>query len=292
MFFLIRMTAIVLLLVAGYSQMAMAESDVLPHWKKLIDHINRGLDKSETLYQKGERENALAESKNTHFLYYRNSDLEAAIRTNYSMQHAEEINRKFFELSRLLASEGNHSEKITSLVNGIKTDIVKTLPGLPLTPKLLREKAKHLAEKEAERIENKNYSEAIAALSDGLDQVLIQYRNSNIDQALELIRENFYRHWQLSELEASLSLDYKLVVEQAFDSLYKNIQQSKPAEKVEKKVQYLKDALQQTTEHKIQATKKTDRQQKYMIRWVAGLVVLLVLVLVFRWYRGFSDGRE
>ncbi|PID44160.1 MAG: hypothetical protein CSB48_02635 [Proteobacteria bacterium] len=290
--FLTGVIVVVSLFLGGYSQFAIAEiaeeETVLPYWKGHLEEINNDLQHIQDLYLKGEKKEALEATQESHFTHYRNSDLEAAIRSNYSMRHAEEINQKFFSLARQVVREGNQEKQIKALVAGIKSDILVTLPGLPLTPKLLREKAKQLAKKEAERIEKKNYSQDIKALNDALDQVVEQYKKSNATQALQSIRSNFYQHWQTSELEASLSQDYRHSVEQSFDRLYKNIQQGKPAAEVGKEVAYLKAALEKTDENKIQVREKAGHERKIVIVIVAGLAVLLILTFAVWRFKRFS----
>ncbi|PIE44809.1 MAG: hypothetical protein CSA44_03080 [Gammaproteobacteria bacterium] len=275
--------AITLLLITTvFTQSVRAEDNILPYWQQQMLAIDEGLAKMQNLYQKGDRKTALEIAKTTHFSYYRNSDLEAAIRTNVSMQYAETINQRLFTLTRLINEDGEHSKKITSLVNKLKADIRKTLPDLPLTPKLIREQQARLAQKKALRIENKNYSEDIKALHNALHQVLTQYKEAQTDKALRLIQENFYQHWQISELEASLSPEYKHSVEQVFDKLYKSIRQNQPVAEVEQYIQHLNSALQQTPQHKIQVSKRKDSQWQVVIFCLAGLAVIFLLFIAFR----------
>ncbi len=274
-----------------FNQLSLAEDKILPYWQTQLDSIATNLDKVQDLYKKGDRKKALELSKSVHFSYYRNSDLEASIRTNYSMPYAEEINQYFFELSRLVKEDGDHSKAINMLSDSIKTDIGKTLPGLPLTPRLIREQQTILIQKEAERIENKNYSQDIKALDTALQQVLSQYQQEQPDEALRLIRENFYQHWQASDLEASLSFTYRQSIEQSFDSLYKNIQHHKPAIEVEQQIQSLKKALQKTQQHKIKAIQRVNHQWRFFTLLGAGLVILLVLIVALRQYKRASTRR-
>ncbi|PIE46083.1 MAG: hypothetical protein CSA45_00735 [Gammaproteobacteria bacterium] len=282
---LIKIAIIVLFSTGAVSsQLSAAEDKVLPYWQEQMDSIGTNLDNIRTLYQKGDKKTALELSKSVHFSRYRNSDLEATIRTNYSMPYAEEINQRFFELSRLINEDGDHSKKIDTLLDNIKADIGKVLPSLPLTPRLIREQQTILAQKEAERIENKNYSEDVKALNAALHQALVRYQEGQTDAALQLIREGFYQHWQTSDLGISLSPAYRQSIEHSFDSLYKNIQQQQAATEVEQQIESIKKALQKTKQHKIKATQKTNRQWKFLALCVAGLVVLLWLIAAARRY--------
>lgn len=271
-----------LLITVVFTQLVKAEDNILPYWQAQMLAIDKGLSKMQNLYQKGDRKTALEVAKTTHFAYYRNSDLEAAIRSNVSMQYAETINQYFFELSRLVNEDGENGEKITSLADKLKVDIHKTLPELPLTPKLIREQQVRLAQKKAQRIENKNYSEDIKALNNALHQALTQYKEANTDKALQLIQENFYQHWQTSELEASLTFTYKHAIEQFFDKIYKSIQQNHPVAEVEQNIQHVKAMLQQAPQHKIQASKKKDSRWTIIIFCLAGLAVIFFLFVVFK----------
>ncbi len=277
-----HITIALLLITVAFTQLVKAEDNILPYWQAQMLAIDKGLNKLQKLYQKGDRKTALEVAKTTHFSYYKNTDLEAAIRSNVSMQYAETINQHFFTLTRLINEDGEHGGKLNGLADGLKAEIRQTLPGLPLTPKLIREQQTRLAQKKALRIENKNYSEHIKALNDALYQALTQYKEANTDKALQLIQENFYQHWQTSELEASLSPDYKHSVEQIFDKFYKNIQQNQPVAEVEQYMQRLNSLLQQTPQHKIQASKKKDSRWTIIIFCLAGLAVIFFLFVVLK----------
>ncbi len=255
-----------------FSQWAIAQDNILPYWQTQMQHIEKGLNDLQQRYQQGDKKTALEISKTTHFSHYRNSDLESSIRTNVSMQSAEELNQAFFELSNLIADDGDHTQEIHTVANQLSIDIQKVLPDLPLTPRLMRQQAAHLAKKEAERIEKKDYRDDIQSLNTALTQVISDYEAGEKKSALNSIQNNFYQHWQRSDLAASVSADYKQSIEQRFDTLYKSIQQNKPATDVNQHVQQLQRALQDAKQHKVKSIATNNIQWQ----WVVGCLVVLI----------------
>ncbi len=270
---LTKITAMVLF-IALTAPLALADNNILPYWQTQAQHIEKGLNEVQERYQQGDAKGALTLSKNIHFEYYRNSDLESSIRTNVSMASAEALNQDFFELSKLIASEGNHAEKILDMAKQLNLDIQKTLPDLPLTPRLQRKQASELAKKEAQRIENKNYGDDIGALNNALTQVVDVYKAGQKAQALKLIQESFYQYWQRSDLAVSLAPDYKQTIEGMFDRLYKNIQQNKSSADIQHDVQQLQQRLKETQKHKITSQSNKTNSGVWITLFLAGLIVI------------------
>ncbi|PID62689.1 MAG: hypothetical protein CR974_03400 [Gammaproteobacteria bacterium] len=265
-----------------FNQWAIAQGNILPYWQTQMQHIDKGLNDLQQRYQQGEKKIALEISKTTHFTHYRNSDLEASIRTNVSMKTAEAINLAFFDLSSLIGEDGNHTQEIHTIANQLSIDIQQTLPDLPLTPRLMRQQAAHLAKKEAERIEKKDYRDDIQSLNTALTQVISDYQAGEKKSALTSIQDNFYQHWQRSDLAASVSANYKQSVEQHFDALYKSIQQDKPTADVSQRVQQLQSTLQKAEQHKVKNTPTNGTPWQWIVACLAVLVGIGVIFLAIK----------
>lgn len=258
-----------------------AQENILPWWQEQQQHIVETLQQAQQYYADGDKERAAKESQVAHFTYYRNSDLESAIRVNYDMRHAEGINRDFFELTKKLKAAGEQSEDIAARIAAINADIAEALPGLPLTPRLIRKQEAQAEKQEIQRINNKDYSNDIVALRSGLSQALEQYQASHPTEALQTIQEHFQRHWQDSSLSESLEDDFRASIEGRFDKLYKDIQQKADVTAVKQDIDFIQNKLLESATHK-RAAKSQTGNYTIFISMAIFVIAFIFLSLVWR----------
>ncbi|MBR0572636.1 MULTISPECIES: hypothetical protein [Pasteurellaceae] len=225
------------------SSLAFADQGVLPYWQQQMESISVQLDEMQKLYKMGNKKAAIQTKTTAQFTYYKNSELESSIRTNYSMRFAEEINQKFSNLSTELNAEGDHFKNIQEIANNIQNDIKKTLIGLPLTPKLKEQRKNQLAKEKAQQIENKNYGADILALNQALTKIQQAYQQHQVATAIKLIQDSYYTYWQQSNLEEKVDSQYRQDINRDFDRLYRSIQQHNQESDIVTQIKTLKIKL-------------------------------------------------
>ena len=248
-------------------------TNIAPWWQEQMKGIEQELSIMENAYKMGDKESALKAAQTAHFTYYKNSDLETAIRRNYSMRMGEVINLDFLELSRILLDKKVHISSIRQQVAEIKENILKTLPNLPLTDKLKEKRIDIISQQERIKSLSKDYTLDLQALNQELEKVLTEYRNHNSESSLNLLQNAYFTYWQSSGLEKSLEVNYRQKIIHNFSHLVNSIKKQSPSESLVKQVSSLQQSLQQINKHKLKS------QRFFGISWIAYCITLLVLIL-------------
>lgn len=194
-------------------------------YQRAADEINSRLDKSLTLYQDGNTDEAKTTVQMAYFEIFEN--LEGPIRINYSQQYSYQLEAKFGEIRKLIAS-GAQPEKVAKQINWLKQQIASV-------PDILA-KGHQLVAETADLSQSTilpYWRDQVLAIERLLNLALADYRTANqaedpqvkLHQAAQLIQQAQFEGYKNSDLETAIRLNRSAAKAADYNSRFEAMQQ-------------------------------------------------------------------
>ena len=168
------------------------------NYQAWVEDIENRLDKTATLYQQNNVDEARTEVQMAYFEVFEN--LEGPIRINFSAQKSYQMEATFGEIRKMIG-EGRPQAEVQSKIDALKKELQEVLPALGDGHQLN-------AEGQHATYDNKDiavhWQQSFKVIDDLLAQAIAAYQNQAFTDAKKLIQQAQYDGFKNSEMEMSI----------------------------------------------------------------------------------------
>lgn len=168
------------------------------NYQAWVEDIENRLDKTATLYQQNNVDEARTEVQMAYFEVFEN--LEGPIRINFSAQKSYQMEATFGEIRKMIG-EGRPQAEVQSKIDALKKELQEVLPALGDGHQLN-------AEGQHATYDNKDiavhWQQSFKVIDDLLAQAISAYQNQAFTDAKKLIQQAQYDGFKNSEMEMSI----------------------------------------------------------------------------------------
>ncbi|PJC86765.1 iron permease [Vibrio sp. HA2012] len=189
----------------------LSQESILPFWRTQVQNIETTLNQALTEYRESAPQTDSTADKQqksyqlvqqAQFTFYKNSELEIAIRLNRSTSKAADYNDRFKSMLTIAKTAYNQqkliqfSYELSTLVQDLKDD----LPGLPAT----RDEQKPQQQDEEMQIADKNWDQVVNDVVAAITAALGQYQSGQADIAVMSVQDSYFDIFEASGMENAL----------------------------------------------------------------------------------------
>lgn len=168
------------------------------NYQAWVEDIENRLDKTATLYQQNNVDEARTEVQMAYFEVFEN--LEGPIRINFSAQKSYQMEATFGEIRKMIG-EGRPQAEVQSKIDALKKELQEVLPALGDGHQLN-------AEGQHATYDNQDialhWQQSFKVIDDLLAQAISAYQNQAFTEAKKLIQQAQYDGFKNSEMEMSI----------------------------------------------------------------------------------------
>ncbi|WP_301098871.1 FTR1 family protein [Otariodibacter sp.] len=184
----------ILLFSLFYSSLAFSDTD----YHQWVQDIENRLDKTLSLYQQNNSDDARTEVQMAYFEVFEN--LEGPIRINFSAQKSYKMEATFGEIRKMIG-ESKPIAEVETTINGLKAELEEVLPSL-INGHQISASASHEVYDNPE-IEP-YWQDSFRVIDDLLAQAITAYQKQDYQTAKKLIQQAQYDGYKNSEMEMSV----------------------------------------------------------------------------------------
>ncbi|QGM80513.1 FTR1 family iron permease [Otariodibacter oris] len=184
----------ILLLTLFYSSLAFSDTE----YHQWVQDIENRLDKTLSLYQENNADDARTEVQMAYFEVFEN--LEGPIRINFSAQKSYQMEATFGEIRKMIGESKSIAE-VESKINGLKAELEEVLPAL-VDGHQINASGSHEVYGNPE-IEP-YWQDSFRTIDDLLAQAITAYQNQDYQTAKKLMQQAQYDGYKNSEMEMSV----------------------------------------------------------------------------------------
>ncbi|OBW91923.1 iron permease [Gallibacterium genomosp. 3] len=168
------------------------------NYQQWIQDIENRLDKTATLYQQNNIDDARTEVQMAYFEVFEN--LEGPIRINFSAQKSYQMEATFGEIRKMIG-DGKPLAEVKAKIDGLKAELQEVLPSLKEGHQL-NASGQHSVYDQAEIA--KHWQQSFKTIDDLLAQAISTYQKGDYATAKKLIQQAQYDGYKNSEMEMSI----------------------------------------------------------------------------------------
>ncbi|MTI15399.1 FTR1 family iron permease [Sansalvadorimonas verongulae] len=205
------------------------QSSILPYWAKQTVRIEALVNSGLASYRKSQngtpeeqeklRQRARQQIQQAQFESYKNSDLEAAIRTHRSLQQAATYNDQFKEMGKLASQPFSPRNlvafgyEVATLTENLKDDI-QNLPAL--------DTGASAGEQVADQQEQQDWQQVSSDIYKAITRAIDTYKSGDTDNAIAMVQDSYFDYFEASGMENAVgahNADLKTTIEGHFTRL-------------------------------------------------------------------------
>ncbi len=182
---------------------------ILPYWRDTVTSIESTLNQALATYRESADDVSLRAEKQqqsfeliqkAQYQFYKNSELEIAIRLNKSMEKSAQYNNSFKEMAKL--TQGDYQQQnliafsyeLSTLVQDLKDD----LPGLPAT----RDSQQPQQTAQAEtQVDAKDWAAVVSEIDSAIAVAIEQYNEGDAEIAISSVQDAYFDLFEASGME-------------------------------------------------------------------------------------------
>ena len=168
------------------------------NYQAWVEDIENRLDKTATLYQQNNVDEARTEVQMAYFEVFEN--LEGPIRINFSAQKSYQMEATFGEIRKMIG-EGRPQAEVQSKIDALKKELQEVLPALGDGHQLNAEGQHATYDNQDIAI---HWQQSFKVIDDLLAQAISAYQNQAFTDAKKLIQQAQYDGFKNSEMEMSI----------------------------------------------------------------------------------------
>ena len=168
------------------------------NYQAWVEDIENRLDKTATLYQQNNVDEARTEVQMAYFEVFEN--LEGPIRINFSAQKSYQMEATFGEIRKMIG-EGRPQAEVQSKIDALKKELQEVLPALGDGHQLNAEGQHATYDNQDIAV---HWQQSFKVIDDLLAQAIAAYQNQAFTDAKKLIQQAQYDGFKNSEMEMSI----------------------------------------------------------------------------------------
>ncbi len=168
------------------------------NYQAWVEDIENRLDKTATLYQQNNVDEARTEVQMAYFEVFEN--LEGPIRINFSAQKSYQMEATFGEIRKMIG-EGRPQAEVQSKIDALKKELQEVLPALGDGHQLNAEGQHATYDNQDIAV---HWQQSFKVIDDLLAQAIVAYQNQAFTDAKKLIQQAQYDGFKNSEMEMSI----------------------------------------------------------------------------------------
>ena len=168
------------------------------NYQAWVEDIENRLDKTATLYQQNNVDEARTEVQMAYFEVFEN--LEGPIRINFSAQKSYQMEATFGEIRKMIG-EGRPQAEVQSKIDALKKELQEVLPALGDGHQLNAEGQHATYDNQDIAV---HWQQSFKVIDDLLAQAISAYQNQAFTDAKKLIQQAQYDGFKNSEMEMSI----------------------------------------------------------------------------------------
>ena len=168
------------------------------NYQAWVEDIENRLDKTATLYQQNNVDEARTEVQMAYFEVFEN--LEGPIRINFSAQKSYQMEASFGEIRKMIG-EGRPQAEVQSKIDALKKELQEVLPALGDGHQLNAEGQHATYDNQDIAV---HWQQSFKVIDDLLAQAISAYQNQAFTDAKKLIQQAQYDGFKNSEMEMSI----------------------------------------------------------------------------------------
>lgn len=168
------------------------------NYQAWVEDIENRLDKTATLYQQNNVDEARTEVQMAYFEVFEN--LEGPIRINFSAQKSYQMEATFGEIRKMIG-EGRPQAEVQSKIDALKKELQEVLPALGDGHQLNAEGQHATYDNQDIAV---HWQQSFKVIDDLLAQAISAYQNQAFTEAKKLIQQAQYDGFKNSEMEMSI----------------------------------------------------------------------------------------
>ena len=168
------------------------------NYQAWVEDIENRLDKTATLYQQNNVDEARTEVQMAYFEVFEN--LEGPIRINFSAQKSYQMEATFGEIRKMIG-EGRPQAEVQSKIDALKKELQEVLPALGDGHQLNAEGQHATYDNQDIAV---HWQQSFKVIDDLLAQAISAYQNQAFTEAKKLIQQAQYDGFKNSEMEMSM----------------------------------------------------------------------------------------
>jgi high-affinity iron transporter len=184
------------------------QATILPYWREQVLTIEAQINQALAEYrhsaegaieeQETSRENAVQLVRQVQFSAYKNSDLETAIRLNFSAAKAADYNNRFNDLISLSKQPFNPQNLVVFgyQVSTLTQDLKDDLPGLPVT----RDSQKQPSS-ETSQVAKQDWQLVTAAINAAVSKATQIYQHGDVTEAMMAVQDAYFDRFEATGME-------------------------------------------------------------------------------------------
>lgn len=229
------------------------QASILPYWREQVLTIERMVNQGLASYrtstqgpeaeQQAKRDEAAALVRQAQFEFYKNSDLETAIRLNRSGSKAAEYNERFKHMIEL-AKQPYSMQNLVAFgydVANLTQDLKDDLPGLPAT----RDSQK-MAQQDTDSVPQQDWSAVVTGIDAAITQALETYQAGNVNDAMMAVQNAYFDRFEATGMENAIGARdtaFKSELEGYFTRIVSMMKAGSSLTDIQSQQQALSDAL-------------------------------------------------
>ncbi|MCE0495694.1 FTR1 family iron permease [Vibrio salinus] len=185
------------------------KADILPYWRNNVISIEKTLNDALSDYRESaddpgssvdKKQKAYQLVQKAQYEFYKNSELEIAIRLNRSMEKSAQYNDRFKNMAKITRAPYSQQQliafsyELSTLVQDLKDD----LPGLPATRD--SQKPQQAASQDAQN-NGKDWATVVNKINDAISESIEKYKNGNVKAAIGSVQDAYFDLFEASGME-------------------------------------------------------------------------------------------
>lgn len=233
-------------LASGYQTQESVAQDVLPFWRDQVEAMDSLLNQALASYRQSpvggqkNQQKAHALVQQAQYRFYKNANLEAAIRRYRSLAKAADYNDRFKRISQIAQADYSQEQlvrfsyELSTLIQDLQDD----LPGLPA----LGEEQKPQPRQDVVR----DWQPVIGNIVQAIEGALEEYRRGQAEQAMVAVQNAYFDFFEASGMEASVGArdaGLKAELESHFTGIVSLMKAGADSEQIQARLVQLREGL-------------------------------------------------